>query len=676
MHIKGALIFSCFLVVTAGSVASQTPTPVTRDELSLKVTNVLLKKNLMVLAQELSKSKANGVDDLLIRLDVFYRAGETEKIRQTIRRLSESIDLPPVSERKWLFDVVRWYIARDLTAQRAYYELLAQDDGYYSTNAFISLWQTEGDEKELENWLSKRAVIGTSWFTIDLERRLKLDRAQPILDDLAGRVRLNPGDKQAFGVYVGTVKHAQEYTRNIFPGRFENETDWLAGVFKPTGSLENYYFGKSIDEVSPLLAIKYYLDSLASTITANEIELLKQKYLVHSLRPRPIDWQKQLRYWAKQKLAAAYQRTGQATLAQPLVEELVTAKTDDIYSEENFALAGSVQVASGARAVESKVVQDEATRRNTIEYWAERINYYSGRNEIDQVIDAFHLGLENVPAANKVWFAKQIGSVCRYSLSQKEGFEQNRPRIAKVLLDAFQQIPSDSDLAFEIVNAASGEGCRLPNFREALFLRRRDVLRPLFERRSEWSSGEVDTLVEVLRDERLSPEQKQFYLSDLEKMVSRGPLERRLALARLFDRIEEHGRIIPLIISYLKQFSPTAKTEDNKRSALWSLFDAYYKTGDWRLAEKLLNENQTIFLQGWGNYLERLAICAGQQNAPQDALRLWLKAVNFNGHSKFGLINLADTSAKPLLRQYYLRMKESEPNSTIADAALRLLPQH
>src|SRR5688572_18948930 len=144
------------------------------DDIHLKVTKLLLKKDLRALVNEMAAVKATDVESQLMRLDVFWRAGEKLRVYQTLVRLSEAADMPKEETgRKWILDFVRYRIAHDLTANRIYYEKLTADDGYYSTNPFIQLWQSQGEEKELEEWLSRKAQIGSSWFMIDLERRLK-----------------------------------------------------------------------------------------------------------------------------------------------------------------------------------------------------------------------------------------------------------------------------------------------------------------------------------------------------------------------------------------------------------------------------------------------------------------------------------------------------------------------
>jgi hypothetical protein len=669
---KIILLLSLFLVAV---ISAESQTIVTIEELQLKVNKLLLKKDLKAFADELAQSKEAGVDSLLLRLEVFGRAEQKERIRQTIIQLSEAPDLPPIPQRDWILQIIRRKISRDLPAQRIYYERLVEDDGYYSTNPFIQLWESEGDEKELDIWLAKKSIVGTSWFQIKLEHRLKVSTAQPIFDELAARVRQSPNDKTALNNYLYAVRHAQEYSLDKQKRLFDHETNWLGDIFQARNASEAYDFGVMFDSVNPALAIKYYEQSLNTSMTAQEIRAFEEKHRISSSIGRTplVDWNKQMRYWTKEKLAAAYQRTEQAHLAQPLIEQLIISKNDDILSGKNFQLAGMVQSGSGARTVEAKILQDAGTRSNSAEYWMERLSYYQGRGESELMVKAFGEALAQSPAEAKERFINWFENSCGYSLRSDKQFEQLKSQLGEILLNEFNRTPVDSELAFEIVRTASEDGFNLKNFDELIFIRRRDVLPAIFEKRLKWGTKERDILRSVFRNERLSPNQKTFYLAKHEEMALRGPLGRILGLDELFKEIEEDSRRIPLILDYLRRAPRNAENEAFRRQATRSLFEAYIQTGKWQMAEKLLLEQQAVFLQNWGHWLERLAICAARQNASPDALRIWLKAVNFSGHSVFGLTNLADTPAKPQIREYYQQMKQRAPNSPIPDAALKIL---
>ena len=124
-----ARLFYFVILVLASTVSIFSQTRTTVGELHLRVNKILLKKNLPSLVDELSRTKAVGVDDMLLRLDVYKRAGETHAIRRLVVDLASAPDLPPPSDRKWLLEIVRWNIENDLTALRLYYERLTSDDG-------------------------------------------------------------------------------------------------------------------------------------------------------------------------------------------------------------------------------------------------------------------------------------------------------------------------------------------------------------------------------------------------------------------------------------------------------------------------------------------------------------------------------------------------------------------
>jgi hypothetical protein len=672
MSMKKTVILIAALVFAALPAPAQTVTTV--EALQLKVTKMLLKKDLRVLAEELAQSRDNRVDALLVALDVYGRAGQTERLRQTIVRLAQAPDLPPPEARKWVLDVVRQEIARDLAARRLFYEHLTHDDGYYYNGIFTSQWRAEGDAAELAAWLEKRAAPGSGWFLLNLERRLDLGTAAPVIEDLAARVRAEPTDRDALNYYLQIVKHAQTYSLNKLKQPLAVETGWLADLYPARNAVEAYRLGVLFDQADAALAIKYYQESLARTVADEDLSELAREYSIQSSigQLRPIDLEKRLRYQTKEKLAAVYQRTGASALAQPLVEELIAAK-DEAAAWNTYQLAGAVQAGSGARAVETKVLLDENTRAGTIDYWSERIRYYQGRGESQPVVQAFREALAKIPAAEKERFVSWFADFYEYTLRTGGQAAELRPQFSQILLEEFNRAPIGSGLALEIALAASDEVFDLAEFKEAVYIRRRDVLLALVEKRPEWDGNIDEMLIDALEDERLAAEQKSFYLAGLEKAAARGPLERRLDLDRVFERLGEHARRIPLLVAFLRDAPLKGERSGWQPHAAQQLFDAYYQTGDWQAAEKLMLDRQSAFLGNWGVYLERTAICAGRQNATRDALRLWLQTVNFFGHSPGGLYNLAETPAKPLLREYYLEMKRRDPASPIPDAALKIL---
>jgi hypothetical protein len=134
----------------------------------------------------------------------------------------------------------------------------------------------------------------------------------------------------------------------------------------------------------------------------------------------------------------------------------------------------------------------------------------------------------------------------------------------------------------------------------------------------------------------------------------------------------EWQRAIPLLGGYIEHARPT-NWEGYKSEAIRNLFAAYCHTKQWQAAEKLLLAQPDEFWHVWPHSFARVAVVAAQQNAIDDAMRLWRMSTNLDRRNLEILPQLAETKAKPQLVAMYSKMKKDDPLSTIADAALRLL---
>ena len=68
-----------------------------------------------------------------------------------------------------------------------------------------------------------------------------------------------------------------------------------------------------------------------------------------------------------------------------------------------------------------------------------------------------------------------------------------------------------------------------------------------------------------------------------------------------------------------------------------------------------------------------IAVAAAQHGAASDALRLWRLKANLDRRDLTGLDQLSRTEAKAQLREFYLQMKKDDPQTTVAESALRTL---
>ena len=147
---------------------------------------------------------------------------------------------------------------------------------------------------------------------------------------------------------------------------------------------------------------------------------------------------------------------------------------------------------------------------------------------------------------------------------------------------------------------------------------------------------------------------------------------RAFLLADAMQDTEEWQRAIPLWRGYIEHAHPT-NWEGYKREAISNLFTAYCKTKQWRAAEKFLMSQRDLLWRDLPKALAEVAVVAAQQNAIDDAMRLWRMSTNLDRLNLEALNELARTSAKPLLLAMYTKMKTEDPHSTIPDLALRIL---
>lgn len=260
----------------------------------------------------------------------------------------------------------------DLVTQRLYFERLCpgEIDG---AEAFVRLWSNTGDPRELDAWLSERSNRNDEWLMLRMQLRVRQGTAGELFDALAAEIRANPSDWKRLDRYL----RANNYTGNT------QDVSWLADTFKVHIADEYFQLGERLRIHAPQAAAKLLQRSLELAFTDADVKFVDdQLNRFRSFGPAiKVNWEKQLRYWTKLSLAETYQRLNQPLAAQPLVEELLSMKGDDITLQDIYHLAGAVQGGSGQRVVETKILRDEVALRLTSEYCLERTAYYDGRRE-------------------------------------------------------------------------------------------------------------------------------------------------------------------------------------------------------------------------------------------------------------------------------------------------------
>lgn len=666
-------LFACLaLVMSAGA---QTLDNQTVSKIERETTRLLLEKDVGEVANQLARELATTVVPLLRRLSLFARAGHRARVLQTVNQLAEAADMPPLAERWVVAGAVKEIIGNDdLSALKAYYERIMPTDASGAEN-FLRLWDKEGDAKELDAWLAARAEQNVEWIRYRIYLRAKLGTIGELLDTLAAEVKANPQDSKRVSLYLQANNAANKL----------QDVSWLVDALAPRFAFELYELGALLKTDAPESAAKLLERSLEQPFTEEDMRLIRERVITRfQVQPRVRNWEKQLRFWTKRHLAELYRTMNQPQTAQRLIEELVAMKGDDIMAEDVHQLAGTVQAQSGMRVVEAKILRDEASERASVSYWLERARYYIGRKEYDAVMETYRQALAFLP------FKPQDAATVRTCLTLLDDFaffatsrntsedgkqRERRAEIEQILRREFTATPLETDYAFGLARIIVDDDFKFDDLRDALFVKDKDSLQRILAARNEWTDEDRRLIEGIVCRERLSPETKANYWTQLEALAKNGALSRTSQLADAMLSCDEPRRAIPLLVSYLNQ---TREQHDEsaafrEEQALSNLFSAYLGAGNWQAAEKLLFTRDDLPVNQLTYDLTRIAFTATGKGAMSDAMRLWQVKSNLDRRQLDGLAQLATTKAREPLREFYVQMKKKDSLSFVPDVALKVL---
>jgi hypothetical protein len=335
------------------------------DDIQRDLTLLLLKDNINDVVRQLESEGSASVPALLRRLVLYSRAGQPSRVRTTLEQLAATPNwqCPGRNDLVWL---IRSVSEESLATQRLYYDRLCPD-AIEGAEAFVRLWSNTGDPKELDTWLGERAKRNDEWLMLRVQLRARSGTAGELLDALAADVRDNPSDSTRLARYL----RASGYTST------KHDVSWIADTFVIHTAAEHLQLGDRLLIDAPQAAAKLLQRSLTLAFTDADQRFVNDQ--LNQFRsagpPIKVNWEKQLRYWTKRSLAETFQRLNQPLAAQPLIEELVSMKGDDIVLLNIHQLAGEVQADSGQRVVETKILRDDLEPRSTSEYRLEPAAY-------------------------------------------------------------------------------------------------------------------------------------------------------------------------------------------------------------------------------------------------------------------------------------------------------------
>ena len=372
-----------------------------------EVAQTLLKKDLRQAISEAENGSPNDLTVLLRRLSLYRRAADAEKMARTMRQIMSRDDWRKNYSQigDALQTALRSENFQDAETFRMYLQTFGLNDFAYGK--FIEICsknRTNCDIAGFDAWLAEKSNENTdadkfewTYRQIGWREKFGLDAAQ-LTDRFAEDVRKNPADLETALRYLKVFRNPNDLQR-------------LAETFSSAQAYDYYELGEQLknstgtlspsNEDTPAIrrvAVQLLLKSLATPFSEKDAALIYQYHLRYVSIPVKIkNPEKQLRFWTKTALAETYKNLGEAQNAQPIIEELTKLDKSDILDGNPALLSGAVQAQSGARTVEADILQRQAAGQNSYEYWNERVRYYHGRKEPEQIFSAYLQAFAAVP---------------------------------------------------------------------------------------------------------------------------------------------------------------------------------------------------------------------------------------------------------------------------------------
>ncbi len=619
------------------------------------VARSLLKHNTDQTLRELSARAEKGdAQSLLSELDICLRAGRESQAASALEKLSAARPKPDKSVLSYAADFLIGREEWDLS--RRFLEIFPQAEpgwGY----VFVKHWAQQSKPATIDSWLASRQKANFKyWMSERLRLAAQSGTADALLTELSDAVLKHGTD----------VEKAQYYVEALQQTARKKDISWMTEACKPRLSWDTFRFGQAIESYSPSTASVFFQRSLSMPYTAQDQKLLDDYMRTHSqaLISGNQNWQKQLRGWTRQELAQCYQRCGQSSKAQPLIEQLSAQYPDGLPLYGLSQLSGQVQAGSGARVIEKRLKVAEPGNKNSSEYWLTRAQYYVGRKEERQATEAFEKSIQVAPTAqaDEMWQrSRAVSDYARYESGLK-----GKEAAMKILRREFDTCPPGSEYASRLVSDMVWY-----EDNNSGFLRGDDeVLWSYLSAHQTWTVRERD-LLQKMAHNSLSTRESFFQRAEL---LARDNASRAAFLGEVLQRNQCAARAVPQLryaVSHLSE-----KQELEVEMARSNLFSACLEAGLWRQAEELLPtmiahldpDSLTSMLKG-------LAVAAARCGDKKDALRIWSKKDRLDRSDISSLAELSRYGMKPALIEYYRQMAWQDKNSSVPAAALAQLKQ-
>jgi tetratricopeptide (TPR) repeat protein len=419
----------------------------------------------------------------------------------------------------------------------------------------------------------------------------------------------------------------------------------------------------AFDLVGSNAAVSLFERAISLPFTDRDSQLLSEEMNGRLSSFLPITDRKEFVSLTKFQLAKIYQASGQAEKAQPIIEELAAAYPDGLPSFNLSQFAGQVQAMSGARVVEKRFKQAEAKNTESARYWYDRAQYYKGRNERAEAIEAYERALKLSPLR-----LHKFGQYDEYDEWRRVVFLSyidflNTPVISpearRLLQSEFEAVRLETIYASFLVGAIR---MHWPLFSSAGTDRFWDFLAA--QRTWHYSHRE---LLETMIKGWAGAERGNLW-SRAEKLAAGGDPSRSMMLGWAMILNKDSERAVPLLKDAIRRWG----ADGEKYTAVSLLYQIYIDTDNWKDAEALcLAERHE---RGVGiDEIRKWALAAARAGAYDEAMRLWRLRANIDRVDLNGLFELARLGLKDRLRSFYRQLAQDDPASWAPKVALQSL---
>ncbi len=641
MRIATGLIVT--FVLTLPGLADEVEQPEQIDWWSVKrdVVEQAFRRDIGQWAGELeARELPDRLGHLVRAYSVFVRAGHDEAVRRAIDKLAT---MQETANEHLLSTMADDLIGREDWKTALYFvkhvERAQPGWGY----VLIRHWAKEGDADEIDAFLAKRNS-NDFWFRERVRFRQDAGTLDKLIDELVEQVEEQPTELAPVRRYAAAIREA---------GANKHDVKWLIMACRPGTAFAKLQLGREV-RFAPEVAAVFLQQSLDTPYSRDDQAAMQQHMSMNPAaiaRPDPPSWEPTLRGWAKQDLMMHYKQLGLAKKAQKLLEELTADHPNGLGHLALSRMAGQIQAASGAQVVKGRILEAEEENKRSSSYWRGRGEYFVGRKDHDEALRAYKKALELADSLDeRVWAAD--------SYSRHLERVKSRQAAMKMLWSEYQAA-SDEVYVDRLVRMMG------PDFYRQ---HEEDFWKYLAARKS-WERPQ--RMIWNLAQDELKQGRADAFWRRAEVLAQAPDAPNRAkVLGWIMTRTQAKARAIPL----LRQAVEKLDDQGDRRSAGFTLFEAYLGTGDWKgaeaawqLARKQLTPNETP------QWLGDIATCAARAGARKDAMRLWKAHANLDRGVTEDIDDMIAAGMRDELLAFYMQMKKDDPHSSAPDRAIGLI---